>query len=183
MRSLNEKEDFCMNVIDEERCCSEIGNKNPCGQCVSGCGGPKAEDPKKEFQEAEKMISRSDSGLELDFLYIGDDGHLEFAYFDCDMTPPAPFEPVFDLTFSREETEKLRRALGIEDTVIAGGGEERFVRVFRALMRYLVPRYDSIALSGEFSALLRANGIRVADGEQAERLHAGSPFQYERSLS
>ncbi len=135
---------------------------------------------KTEYQEAESMVGRSEYGLELDYLYIGSDGHAEFASYDCDMTPPSTFEESFDLTFDPEEAEKLFRALEIGEDVIARGGVERFVCVFRALMGFVVPQRDSLQLSDAFPALLKKAGIRTADDTERRRLWRGSPFNYER---
>lgn len=37
------------------------------------------EELKKEYMEAESMVSRSEYGLDPDFLFIGRVGHMEFA--------------------------------------------------------------------------------------------------------
>lgn len=120
-----------------------------------------------------------------DALYLGEDGHLEMAEFDADMTPPSVFEEVFDLTFDKENTDRLCLALGIGEGVIRTGGKRKLTQILRAMAPYFVKsKYGGIDLSNDFGALLREHGIRTACYHSDDaRLWIGSPFNYERKDS
>ena len=68
-------------------------------QAENGGDRREAASPEKKTAEPESRVMQSEYGLMLDWLYIGCDGHLELAFFECNMTPPSMFESTFDLTF------------------------------------------------------------------------------------